>query len=93
MAVIYYTQDFRVYEETCDGQSSLAYSKGHIASAASLMVTSQCQGRFLPHPFLREKPWGRGCPFLVHSTDWLKQTTTFVKFKLFQDQRFQNHFS
>ena len=24
-------------------------------------------------------------------TDWLKQTTTFVKFKLFQDQRFQNH--
>ena len=29
--------------------------------------------------------------FLVHSTDWLKQTTTFVKFKLFQDQRFQNH--
>ena len=31
--------------------------------------------------------------FLVHSTDWLKQTTTFVKFKLFQDQRFQNHSS
>ena len=31
--------------------------------------------------------------FLAHSTDWLKQTTTFVKFKLFQDQRFQNHFS
>ena len=29
--------------------------------------------------------------FLVHSTDWLKQTTTFVKFKLFQDQCFQNH--
>ena len=29
--------------------------------------------------------------FLVHSADWLKQTTTFVKFKLFQDQRFQNH--
>ena len=29
--------------------------------------------------------------FLVHSTDWLKQTTTFLKFKLFQDQRFQNH--
>ena len=29
--------------------------------------------------------------FLVHLTDWLKQTTTFVKFKLFQDQRFQNH--
>ena len=28
---------------------------------------------------------------LVHSTDWLKQTTTFVKFKLFQDQRFKNH--
>ena len=26
--------------------------------------------------------------FLVHSADWLKQTTTFVKFKLFQDQRF-----
>ena len=24
--------------------------------------------------------------FLVHSTDWLKQITTFVKF-----QRFQNH--
>ena len=24
-------------------------------------------------------------------TDWLKQTTTFVEFKLFQDQRFQNH--
>ena len=24
-------------------------------------------------------------------TDWLKQTTTFVKLKLFQDQRFQNH--
>ena len=29
--------------------------------------------------------------FLLHSTDWLKQTTTFVKFKLFQGQRFQNH--
>ena len=29
--------------------------------------------------------------FLVHSTDWLKQTTTFVKFKLFQDPRFKNH--
>ena len=29
--------------------------------------------------------------FSVHSTDWLKQTATFVKFKLFQDQRFQNH--
>ena len=29
--------------------------------------------------------------FLVHSADWLKQTITFVKFKLFQDQRFQNH--
>ena len=29
--------------------------------------------------------------FLVHSTDWLKQTTTFVKFKLFQNQHFQNH--
>ena len=29
--------------------------------------------------------------FLVHSTDWLKQTTTFVKFKLFQDQRFKYH--
>ena len=29
--------------------------------------------------------------FLVHSTDRLKQTTAFVKFKLFQDQRFQNH--
>ena len=29
--------------------------------------------------------------YIVHSTDWLKQTTTFVKFKLFQDQRFQNH--
>ena len=29
--------------------------------------------------------------FLVHLTDWLKQTTTFVKLKLFQDQRFQNH--
>ena len=28
---------------------------------------------------------------LVHSADWLKQTITFVKFKLFQDQRFQNH--
>ena len=27
----------------------------------------------------------------VFMTDWLKQTTTFVKFKLFQDQRFQNH--
>ena len=24
-------------------------------------------------------------------TDWLKKTTTFVKFKLFQDQSFQNH--
>ena len=35
------------------------------------------------------KFWQRA--FLVHSTDWLKQTTTFVKFKLFQDQRFQNH--
>ena len=23
--------------------------------------------------------------FSRHSTDWLKQTTTFVKFKLFQD--------
>ena len=29
--------------------------------------------------------------FSVHSTDWLKQTPTFVKFKLFQDQRFENH--
>ena len=29
--------------------------------------------------------------FLVDSTDWLKQTTNFFKFKLFQDQRFQNH--
>ena len=29
--------------------------------------------------------------FLVHSTDWLKQTATFVKFKLFQNQHFQNH--
>ena len=31
--------------------------------------------------------------FLVHSSDWLKQTTTIplLKFKLFQDQRFQNH--
>ena len=29
--------------------------------------------------------------FLVHSADWLKQTIIFVKFKLFQDQRFQNH--
>ena len=29
--------------------------------------------------------------FLVHSTDWLKQTTTFVKSKLFEDQRFKNH--
>ena len=29
--------------------------------------------------------------FLVHSTDWLKETTTFVKFKPFEDQRFQNH--
>ena len=29
--------------------------------------------------------------FLVHSTDWLKQTTTFVKFKLFQNQHFQIH--
>ena len=29
--------------------------------------------------------------FLVQSSYWLKQTTTFVKFKLFQDQRFQNH--
>ena len=28
------------------------------------------------------------CAFLVHSTDWPKQTTTFVKFKRFQDQRF-----
>ena len=28
---------------------------------------------------------------LVPSTDCLKQTTTFVKFKLFQDQRFKNH--
>ena len=28
---------------------------------------------------------------LVLSTDWLKQTTTFVKFKRFQDQRFKNH--
>ena len=27
--------------------------------------------------------------FLVHLTDWLKQTTTIAKFKLFQDQRFQ----
>ena len=24
-------------------------------------------------------------------TDWLKQTSTFVKFKVFQDQRFQNN--
>ena len=29
--------------------------------------------------------------FLVHSADWLKQTTTFVEFNLFQGQRFQNH--
>ena len=29
--------------------------------------------------------------FLVYLTDWLKQTTTLVKFKLSQDQRFQNH--
>ena len=29
--------------------------------------------------------------FLVYSADWLKQTITFVKFKLFQDQRFQSH--
>ena len=28
--------------------------------------------------------------FLVYSTDWPKQTTTFVKLKLFQDQSFQN---
>ena len=28
---------------------------------------------------------------LVYLTDWLKQTTIIVKFKLFQDQRFQNH--
>ena len=28
---------------------------------------------------------------LVHLTDWLKQTTTFVKFKDQQDQRFQNN--
>ena len=27
--------------------------------------------------------------FLVHSTDWLKQTTTFVKSKLLEDQRFK----
>ena len=27
----------------------------------------------------------------IHSTVWLKQITTFVKFKHFQDQRFQNH--
>ena len=35
------------------------------------------------------KFWQRA--FLLRSTDWLKQTATFVKFKLFQDQRFQNH--
>ena len=29
--------------------------------------------------------------FLVHSTDWLKQTSTFVTFKHFQDQRLENH--
>ena len=29
--------------------------------------------------------------FLVYSADWLKQTITFVKFKLFQDQCFQNY--
>ena len=62
MAVIYYTQDFRVYEETCDGQSSLAYSKGHIASAASLMVTSQCQGLFPPHPFFEGEALGTKLP-------------------------------
>ena len=29
---------------------------------------------------------------IFSSFNWLlKQTTTFVKFKLFQDQRFQNH--
>ena len=28
---------------------------------------------------------------LVDSAYWLKQTITFVTFKLFQDQRFQNH--
>ena len=29
------------------------------------------------------KIW-QGARFLVHSTDWLKKTTTFVKFKLFK---------
>ena len=29
--------------------------------------------------------------FLVHSTDWLKQTTTFVRSKLLEDQPFKNH--
>ena len=28
--------------------------------------------------------------FLVYSTDWPKQTTTFFKLKLFQDHSFQN---
>ena len=28
---------------------------------------------------------------LVHSSDLLKQIITFVKFKLFQDQHFENH--
>ena len=27
--------------------------------------------------------------FKVHSTDWVKQSTTFAKFKLLQDQTFK----
>ena len=44
MALIYYTQDFRVYEETRD-QPMPAFSR--------------------PTHFLREKPWGRGCPIFL----------------------------
>ena len=30
-------------------------------------MTSRCQGLFPPHPFLREKPWGRGCYHIAYS--------------------------
>ena len=30
----------------------------------------------------------RACFFLVHSTEWLKQITTFVKLKLLQNRHF-----
>ena len=37
-----------------------------------------------------KKIW-QGALFLVHSTDWLKQITTFVKCKVLQDWHVQNH--